>query len=265
LWGTIDAAQELDDLSAPGPRVPARSQQLLLDLNGAPLPATEVAAIDGSALSPAALSAAGVRLVLTRAARSDLLPAGHAAGHTGDVWIYRVPEPASRAAFYAASETRVAAAEQIHEQIRRGEVDLRRTLLLPAPAPNATSVAEPVPPVQSWAAAVRYRRVRGDQIALNVKSGVNGYVRVLESFDPGWHATVDGQLSPVLAADDASLAVAVPQGAHEVTLRYETPGARAGAIASGISFVLLMVLCFVHGGNSTKDVIRQSGSRASPG
>jgi hypothetical protein len=246
LWEAFDAARQLDDISAAGPRVPARAQRLLANLNGAPLPSSALAAVDGSALSPGALAAAGVRLVLTRRVRSDLLPAGGA----GDVRIYRVPDAASRAAFYSDSETRFVPAEELHEQVRRGQVDLRRTLLLPsqADAGAAPSPAPSVAPDQSWAAAVRYRRVRGDQIALSLKSGVSGYVRVIESFDPGWRATVDGQRTPVLAADDAWLAVAVPQGAHEVALRYHTPGAIAGAIASGISIVLLLVVMFVRVG-----------------
>jgi MFS family permease len=244
LWGSIDVARQLDDLSAPGPRLPARSQRVLAELNDAhdaPLPATELAAVDASALSPRALSAAGVRLVLTSEHRPDL-PSERVAR---DVQMYRVPNPASRAAFYPAGETHVLPAEQIHQRIR--ELDLRRTLLLPSSPSSAAPAAAPeVSPDQSWAAAVRYRRPRGDEIALSVKSGVDGYVRVLESFDPGWDATVDGQTAPVLAADDAWLAVAVPQGAHEVLLRYHTPGAQAGAIASGISFVLLLVVSFVH-------------------
>jgi uncharacterized membrane protein YfhO len=53
-------------------------------------------------------------------------------------------------------------------------------------------------------------------------------VHVLESFDPGWTATVDGQAAPVLPANGFEMAVPIAFGGHVVRLRYETPGRMTG-------------------------------------
>ena len=66
-----------------------------------------------------------------------------------------------------------------------------------------------------------------------------GFVRILESWDPGWHASLDGEPIPVVPADSFALAVAVGPGEHHLELRYETPGARAGAAGSLLSLLLL--------------------------
>ena len=77
---------------------------------------------------------------------------------------------------------------------------------------------------------------------------------MLESFDPGWSARVDGILTPALAADDVFLAAEVPAGTHEVRFHYATPGAAAGAIASLVSLVLLAAF-LAHSTRAASDAL----------
>jgi uncharacterized membrane protein YfhO len=72
-------------------------------------------------------------------------------------------------------------------------------------------------------------------------------VRILESWDPGWSATVDGASAPIVPAFDALLAVAVPSGRHDVRFVYHTPGATAGIVVSITSMVALIALTFRFG------------------
>jgi uncharacterized membrane protein YfhO len=69
-----------------------------------------------------------------------------------------------------------------------------------------------------------------------------GYLRVLESWDPGWHASLDGQAVRAVPGNDVFLSVAVPAGRHMVTFEYATPGLGLGVLASLISAVLLALL-----------------------
>ena len=62
---------------------------------------------------------------------------------------------------------------------------------------------------------------------------------VLETYDPGWRATIDGRPAAVGADRGAFLAVATPPGARRVVLRYDPPEVR---VAAGISLAALAAI-----------------------
>jgi hypothetical protein len=86
---------------------------------------------------------------------------------------------------------------------------------------------------------VEYSRPSSDVIDVAANSAEPGFVRVLESFDPGWTATVDGRAAPVLPANGFEMAVPVGSGSHVVRLRYETPGRMTGDWLSLASLLML--------------------------
>ena len=112
--------------------------------------------------------------------------------------------------------------------------------------PNTDKLAPPPPVVTAFDDAVTYERPSSDVIVLKVRTNQSGFLRVLESFDPGWSANVDGVLTPVLPADDFALAIRLDPGIHEVHLQYDTPGARTGAAISLVSLLLLVPLVICH-------------------
>jgi uncharacterized membrane protein YfhO len=111
--------------------------------------------------------------------------------------------------------------------------------------PNTDSPVPPPPVVSDLDGSVNYERPSSDVIVLKVRTNQAGFLRVLESFDPGWSANVDGTPAPVLPADDFALAIRLDPGIHEVRLQYATPGAKTGAAISLISLLLLvpLVIC----------------------
>lgn len=83
----------------------------------------------------------------------------------------------------------------------------------------------------------------GGRIVVDTTSTELGYLVVADSIDrPGWSATVDGVPTPIVAADHAFAAVAVPAGEHRVELAYTAPGLRAGVIVSAVSGLTATVL-----------------------
>jgi len=108
--------------------------------------------------------------------------------------------------------------------------------------PNTDKPVPPTPVVPDFDRAVIYERPTSDVIVLKVRTNQAGFLRVLESFDPGWSANVDGTPAPILPADDFALAIHLDPGIHEVRLRYATPGARTGAAISLVSLLLLVPL-----------------------
>jgi hypothetical protein len=159
-----------------------------------------------------------------------------------------------RAAFFGLGAVRVLGRDAILERFRRigrdpgTAVALRQTMALPPDAPGAAALPAPgasaaaAPPALTPPSAIVYHRPSSDSIVLEVNAAEAGYVRVLDSFDEGWSATVDGQPADVAAGDDTFLAVRVPPGTHEVVLEYRTKYASAGVALSLLSVVLLGVL-----------------------
>ena len=67
-------------------------------------------------------------------------------------------------------------------------------------------------------------------------------MRLIEAYDPGWTATVDGRPAPVADSGGIALAVPVPAGCHTIRLRYHTPGRITGLLLSLLSTGLLAIL-----------------------
>jgi len=67
---------------------------------------------------------------------------------------------------------------------------------------------------------------------------------IARTFDPSWHARVDGVETPLVRADGFLTALDVPRGRHRVELRYRNPLFTLGALVSIASFAVLAGLLF---------------------
>jgi hypothetical protein len=94
----------------------------------------------------------------------------------------------------------------------------------------------------SGGSTVIYSRPSSDRIELVSTSDQPGFAGVLESWDPGWTATVDGAPAAVSPANGFALKVPVAAGKHIIRLSYRTPGRTTGWILSLIDVALLGAL-----------------------
>ncbi|MGD1070393.1 MAG: YfhO family protein [Bryobacteraceae bacterium] len=192
--------------------------------------------LDGTKLSVATLEAFCVRFVITDRTRPDL----EWVGNSDDGNLYRVPNPAPRAAFFEAGRTDFGPEEKIpwlfaSHPDRLYLPDEARRYLPRNPDTGSSSVS-----VEG--SGIAYARPSSDEIRLQVETSESGFVHVVETWDPGWTATVDGAVAPVLPANGFAMAVPVAPGSHRVALHYNTPGKVTGAVLSLLSLCLLMVL-----------------------
>jgi hypothetical protein len=65
---------------------------------------------------------------------------------------------------------------------------------------------------------------------------------VADAMQEGWVASVDGKRVPLLQADYSGVAVALPPGRHQVTIRYTAPGFALGRLVSILTAVMLLAL-----------------------
>jgi hypothetical protein len=69
-------------------------------------------------------------------------------------------------------------------------------------------------------------------------------VLIRNSYDPNWHATVDGHAAPLLRADYLLQAVPVAPGHHTIDLSYDDPNLGHGLAASCVVVGALLAVAF---------------------
>lgn len=212
----------------------ANPYRAILGLNGDPLD-LNIQRVDGGELRVPALQAAGVRFVVTSTERADLPLVS-----TGEeLYLYRVPDPAPRAAFYAPDQIEYVGRHDVLSKFLAGMA--REKLLLPVDIRPDVSLTH-VSVEDRGSNSVSYKRPSSDEIRLQTAGNRGGFVEVLESYDPGWHGEVDGVPAPVVPANGFSIAVPVAAGRHAIRLWYETPGRVTGGVLSAMSALLLCTL-----------------------
>ncbi len=101
--------------------------------------------------------------------------------------------------------------------------DPAQEIVLPEGAPRTAS---------GFAGTSRVAELLPDRVRLDALLSADGFVVLLDAWDPGWRATVDGRPEPVLRANVAFRAVPVPAGRHRVELLYRPAELRAGVALS---------------------------------
>ena len=66
----------------------------------------------------------------------------------------------------------------------------------------------------------RIQNYQNSKILCEVEAGTDGYLVLLDSWFPGWRASVDGRETEILQANYAFRAVQVPSGKHQVVFNY---------------------------------------------
>jgi hypothetical protein len=149
---------------------------------------------------------------------------------TRPVRLYRVADPLPR--LYVVGGARRAATENIAMAIMaQPQFDPRHEVILPdGAAVHAT------PAGFAGSAQVTSRRM--DRLGVDVELSAPGWMVVVEAYDPGWQARVDGAPAEVLPANALFRAVPIPAGRHHVEMSYQPPGLPAGALFSAAAVLI---------------------------
>jgi hypothetical protein len=76
---------------------------------------------------------------------------------------------------------------------------------------------------------------RADAVRIEARMSAPGYVVLLDTFSPGWRATVDGRPAAIVRANGAFRAVVVPEGLHTIEMAYRPPVLLAGLALSALT------------------------------
>lgn len=155
----------------------------------------------------------------------------------GPIHVFAVPGHLPRT--YAVSGARIVGdpADALKTLLDPG-FDPSREILLPAGAARASNAG--------FAGESGFATYLPDRVRIDAALDEPGFVVLLDAYDPGWHATVDGEEAPLLRANVAFRAVPVPAGRHTVEMRYRPRAVTVGLLISSLAllagFALLVPL-----------------------
>jgi hypothetical protein len=162
----------------------------------------------------------------------DLVPIAVLPGFgTEALRVYRVPGPLPRA--YVVSGTRVADGDDAFAALVDPDFDPRREIVLTTGAAS--------PPDPGFIGGARVAELAADHARLEVELSAPGYAVLVDAYDPGWRASVDGSAAAVLRANVAFRAVPVPAGRHVVELLYRPRSVQVGLALSAMAVALCAV------------------------
>jgi len=125
--------------------------------------------------------------------------------------VFRVPRPLPRA--YVVGGSRLAPGpEAALRAVTAADFDLRREVVLDAGA------ARKAP--EAFVGRSRIEESRPDRVRFVTEASHPAFAVLVDGYDPGWRATVDGVPARVVRANVDFRAVAVPAGTHVVELAY---------------------------------------------
>ena len=166
---------------------------------------------------------------------------------TPGVQVYERATSLPRARWVPAAQP-VAAADAALAGIRALGDDRRMTAFIEAsPDPVAAISGDTAAAASAAEAAVQWQQDSPTRIVLLVNAPAAGWLVLADAFYPGWEAYVDGQPTPIYAADRLFRAVAVPPGQHEVTIHFRPRSLRLGAALAAVGVVLAAAALWLAG------------------
>jgi hypothetical protein len=109
------------------------------------------------------------------------------------------------------------------------------------PAASLDALLDPAAQTPAPQGTARIASLRSDRVRLEVESEAPARVVLLDAWDPGWRATLDGVPVPVEAADLAFRGVRVPAGRHAIEMSYRPAAVPLGLAVSALSLVLVVM------------------------
>jgi hypothetical protein len=148
------------------------------------------------------------------------------------MYLSRVPEPLPRVR--VVDGLRVADDDEALRVLLDPAFDPVHEVVLPAGTPRA--------PRADFMGSARVVSSRADARVVEAELSHDGYLVMSDRYDAGWRVTLDGKEAPLLRANMAFRAVALPAGRHAVQLLYRPAGLRYGMLGSALGLAALAAL-----------------------
>lgn len=114
-------------------------------------------------------------------------------------------------------------------------IDTRQTAVIEA---GADDLPPPQPPTTPSTATIL--REDPQSVEMAVTTTAAGYLILLDTYYPGWIATVDGDPTPIYPANTIGRAIYVPPGEHLVKFQYRPLSFRVGGWLFGLMIIIII-------------------------
>ncbi|MCL4267138.1 MAG: YfhO family protein [Anaerolineae bacterium] len=159
-------------------------------------------------------------------------------GEKRHAFLFRIPDPLPRA--WMSYQPRLFPdAEAAWQAMKEPTFDPATQVMLSAALPDLETIttADPIPQVTATQPAPNLRQIQ-------VQTAVPGILVISEWAQPGWQATVNGTAVPLLTVNYGLQGLLLPAGSHEIELRYQLPGLRAGLLVTAVTLLLICLLAW---------------------
>ena len=195
----------------------------------------------------------GVRYILTEGRMGQDAESTYPPAYAdGESVVYENRNPLPRA-FAVHQLIQAASADTALNYFKSLDLDPGRTVVLEAedmPAPPAVAAA-------NGPDRVAITRVEPDVVEVRATLVADGYLVLLDSWYPGWQATVDGSATPIYRANTIVRAVFVPAGEHVVRFEYRPLPFRLGVALSILAVAAVMVAALKRPTAHSPDPLQQ--------
>jgi hypothetical protein len=151
-----------------------------------------------------------------------------------DYGLYRLKNALPRA-YFATHVIEVASADEARSRLLETRAGLQDSVILES--------VKPLRPAPSRGGQVKIVGYESNRVLCQVQSHSPGYLVLLDSYYPGWNATVDGRQTDILRANYAFRAVFVPAGSHRVEFRFAPRTFYAGVAITLATALMAVLLC----------------------
>jgi hypothetical protein len=150
----------------------------------------------------------------------------------GEAFLFRVPRPLPRA--YAVEGVRVASGPAAYSVLQEATFEPSVEVVLPSGIERPTTAV--------FSATVRIVEERPDRVRVEARLPRPGQLVLLEGFDPGWRAWVDGRPTEPQPANAVFLSVPLEAGARRVEFVYRPRAVPLGLGVSGVVALATVLL-----------------------
>lgn len=100
-------------------------------------------------------------------------------------------------------------------------------------------------PTETSNVELTYNTLTNSHVQIKAISNTDAYLVVLDSFYPGWKAFIDGKESTIHRTNYNFRGVFLPKGTHIIEFIYTPKSLEYGAIISGVSFLIIIILLII--------------------
>jgi hypothetical protein len=182
----------------------------------------------------------GVRYLLTEGQMGADTASTYPLAYHDDVsYVYENNNPLPRT-FIVHQAVQVDSPDEGLVYFQSRSIDPAQTVILETDTPAPALAVQG--PTQSSTATIINEHPQLVEIEADLAT--DGYLVLLDTYYPGWKATVDGRVNPIYRANYVGRAVFVPAGKHIVRFTYQPASFRVGVWLSLLVVVTLTILAF---------------------